>query len=438
MAYIKDFKYLRKLRTRSPLILLILVWLLTRLYHFIGYELFLATDSRDYLVAANAFTFDASNESGLGRSFLYVFILKFFSENLLLLVALQATLSLYTSLLLYKVIERRVSNKLIALAFSIAFLIYPLTGYFEGQILTETFSAFLVLKFWESWERNCHHATTKSSTSTIFFAVLLTLHRPSFVVFIAAITIPSLIKKFNLAPSALVKILFPICISILFLTNLIFLGSFKTGNDPLKTGVAMHLVDTFPVDSNNSSLSKEISLAEAKLKTANPSNRYWAIQKGTENFTNGNTEIPIDSIRAELWERTLALLKQYPLLFLQSVNKSLFSVLFDDTHAFKPGESYRDAPFRISSLLGFGIFNAAMLGVVMYSGFILFLAFYKISNFSRMDAITIMALIPCFLLHALTSPIEQIRYSFPLLSIMFILLASFIQKSSEFKIRVNA
>jgi hypothetical protein len=434
---IKAFKYLPELRPAGPQFLLISIWLLTRLYHFIGYELFLATDSKDYLAAANALTFGAANESGLGRSFLYVFILKFFSEKLLLLVGIQAILSLYTALLLYKVIDRRVRKKLIPLAFSIAFLVYPLTGYLEGQILTETISACLILKFWESWERNCHNPTTKSSASTLTFALLLTLHRPSFVIFIAAITLPSLVKRFNLTPSILVRMLFPVCVIVLFLTNLFFLGSFKSGNDAVRTGIAMHLVDVFPIDAENSLISKEISLAEVSLKSANPSNRFWAIQKGTENFTSGNTEVPIESIRTELWERTLVLLKQYPLLFMQSVNKSLFSVFFDDAHAFKPGESYKDIPFRISTLLGFGIFNATFLGILLYSGFIFFLAFYRVSSYSRIDVVTLMALPPCLLLHAVTSPIEQIRYSFPLLSIMFVMTASFIQKSSEFKVRAS-
>ena len=413
-------------------LVIFLVWLITRLYHFLGYEIFLATDSQDYLSSATQLSFSNSNQVGLSRSFLYVLLLKIFSSKLMVVVVIQGILSLYTSVLIFKVIKRRITNGKLPLVMSILFLVYPLTAYFEGQILTETISAFLILKLWESWERYNTEASSKSCTSLVLFSIALALHRPSLVVFIASISLLSLFRNTKLKKGLILKALLPLSISVLLIANFLFLGTFKSGNDALKTGIAMHLIDTFATDAKISPLSKKISETELAMKAENPSNRFWAIQIGAQNFANSNREISTEVIGQELWIRTVHLLKQYPLLFLQSVNKSFFSIFTDDAAAFKPGQSFRDFPLRISSLLGFGIFNTLLLGgAYLYLVTSLLFGLLRTKYYNHLDLVTVISLFPCLLLHAIISPIEQIRYAFPLFPIILIMFASFIHQVSE-------
>jgi hypothetical protein len=418
--------------SKGPHLVIFFVWLMTRTYHFLGYEIFLATDSKDYLSSATQLSLSNSNQVGLSRSFLYVFLLKIFLSKLICVVVIQGMLSLYTAFLIFKVIKRRIAKGQIPLVMSILFLIFPLTAYFEGQILTETISALLMLKLWESWERHNAEVSTKSGISLVLFSIALALHRPSFLVFIASISLLSLFRNVKLEKGLILKALLPLSISVLLIANFLLLGTFKSGNDALKTGIAMHLVDTFATDAEVSTLSKEISETELVLKTENPSNRFWAIQIGSQNFANSNKEISTAIIGQELWIRTAHLLKQYPLLFLQSVNKSLFSVFTDDSAAFKPGGSFRDFPLRISSLLGFGIFNSLLLGgVYLYLVASLLFGLLKIKYYNHLDLVTLISLFPCLLLHAIISPIEQIRYAFPLMPIILIMFASFVHQVSE-------
>jgi hypothetical protein len=409
-----------KLVSNSPWAFIAIVWLFTRFFHFQNFELVLATDSSDYLRAAQELNLSNQNDPNLSRSFLYVVILRFFSQNISALVYMQIFLTLFSAFLMLRILLARKASKRIATAVVILYLVFPMTAHFEGQILTENLSLFLLLVFFTFWEDSIKLRSSKSLSFAILIAVSLVLHRPNYIVFVTIIVIVSWLQKRKSLFGVKRLMIIPICFSTLIGLNFVTSGTLQVGGNLLRTGIAMHLVDTFATDRQNSAMSREIDLSENTIKAENPSNRYWAVQDGSKEFLRSkNLSWDVDEV---LWERTKILLKEYPLLFAQSVNNSFFSVLVTDSGAFRPTGGFRDLPNKVSNILGL-----LVLGPTVFFGLWLYL-FYLLAFFgrgnknqSREDLPYVIAILGVSVLNAIVSPIEQGRYIFPFLPIVLIL-----------------
>ena len=414
-----------KVAFKNPWVLIVLAWFLTRIYHFQHFKLFLATDSADYIVAAQQLNFGDENQKTLNRSFLYVSILKLFGDNLSLLVYFQILLSLFTALLMLKLLLSQLHRQNLAVIFTFLYLIFPMTAHFEGQILTENISAFLLMLFfffWSKWEKD---PTGKGFSFATIIAITLVLHRPNYIVFVFVVIFISWLQHRKDTQANVRLIVIPVCVSVLLGLNFLTTNNIQVGGDLLRTGIAMHLVDTFASDKQNSEISREIDLSENKMKSENPSNRYWAVQDGFKQYLKLKS---IEDDRGDiLWERTKNRLQEYPLIYIQSVNSSFFSVLVSDASAFQPGKTFRSLPNKVSILIGVLILGPTIFfGVWMYFFLLLSLERKGVKKQRGSDLPFVMAIIGVSFVNAIVSPVEQGRYIFPFLPIAFILLSRFL------------
>jgi 4-amino-4-deoxy-L-arabinose transferase-like glycosyltransferase len=414
-----------KLVFNNPWVLIVSLWLLTRIYHFQNFKLFFATDSSDYILAAQQLNIGDENNINLNRSFLYVFVLKLFENNLSLLVFSQVLLSLFTALLMLKVLFSQLKRRSLAVTLTSLYLIFPMTAHFEGQILTENLSTFLLMLFFFFWSKWGKHPSGKAFLLAALIAVALVLHRPNYIVFVFIVVLISWLQCHKDKNANLRLIVIPVCISVLMGLNFITTNSIQIGGDLFRTGIAMHLVDTFASDKQNSEISREIDLSENKIKSENPSNRYWAVQDGFKQYLKLKK---IEGDRGDiLWEQTKNRLQEYPLLYLQSVNSSFFSVLVSDASAFQPGKTFRSLPSKVSILIGLLILGPTIFfGVWMYFFLLLFLVAKRDKKQLGSDLPFVLAIIGVSVVNAMVSPVEQGRYIFPFLPIALILLSRFI------------
>ncbi len=413
-----------KVTFTNPWVLIVSAWFLTRIYHFQHFKLFLATDSSDYILAAQQLNLGDENGRALNRSFLYVSILKFFENNLLLLVYSQILFTLITALLMLNLLLSQLKRQSLAVTLTLIYLIFPMTAHFEGQILTENLSTFLLTLFFFFWSKWNKHPTGKRFLVAAIIAVALVLHRPNYIIFVSVVIFISWLQS-RKEPNANSRLfIIPVCIAVLMGLNFLTTNNLQVGGDLLRTGIAMHLVDTFASDKQDSDISREIDLSENKMKSENPSNRYWAVQDGFKQYLKlKNIE---DDSGDVLWERTKSRLQEYPLLYIQSVNSSFFSVLVTDASAFQPGKTFRSLPSKVSIFIGLLILGPTIFfGVWMYFFLLLSLLRKGAEKQTGSDLPFVMGIIGVGVVNAVVSPVEQGRYIFPLLPIALILLSRF-------------
>jgi hypothetical protein len=403
--------------------------MITRFFHFQNFELILATDSLDYLNAAENLSLSNQNGSNLTRSFLYIAVLKLFSQNLLLLVYLQMVLTLLSAFLMFKTLLARNASKKLAFPLVLIYLFYPMTAHFEGQILTENVSTILLLLFFTLWENSIKLRSNRSLLFATLAALALVLHRPNYIVFVAVIVLVDWQQQRRYLREFKSLIIIPLSFSTVLALSFVTTGNFQVGGNLVRTGIAMHLVDTFATDKENSAISREVDLSENVLKAENPSNRHWAIQNGFEKYLRSNS-LTTDA-DGELWNRTKVLLREYPLIFAQSVNNSFFSVLVTDSGAFRPGGAFRDLPSKVSSILGLLILGPAIFfGVWLYLLNVVTGRFINTKKQTQNDLACLIAILGVSFVNAIVSPIEQGRYIHPFLPIILILSSRFITSLS--------
>ena len=219
-------------------------------------------------------------------------------------------------------------------------------------------------------------------------------------------------------------------------TSLVFTylltGNLKTGQQTLKVGIAMHLVDTFPTQIANSEIAREISKYENVLKRSVPSNRFWAVQYGLAQYNKENPELDADVTSDQFWTLTKKLMKEYPFTYFKSVFTSFITLSVDDVTAFRPGSDFYDFPKFISMISGIIVSSFVFYVAILHNLLLGFLnRQYRVLLFSD-RVLTIAVPVFCTLvINAIVSPIEQSRYMFPLLSLLLLISARVLQINKE-------
>lgn len=411
----------------KPSIILLLVWLVSRGASWTLFTPTISPDAREYLRMGSLFaSLDLANITS-NRPFGYGIIIAFLGAKPVLIVLFQQILSLSIALEVNKILDKTRLTGLWSILIPIAFLLYPLTLFLEFQLLSEIVTAFLLMKLTNVVINSQDHKFQKTLILLVFLLSLIALTRPN--VLLLAFGIILFMKK--LQPKfdyrKMLSIFF-VSFLIAAISNFALIGKVFPSSSALTSGIAMHMLDAIPGYDANPALRDSISRAESEVRVNSPGSKYWAIQSGAQHYT----ESGYGNVDDELVKMNLTLLKEYPLLFLQSFFGSLFSSLYDNPNGFLP-----DQRFQLPSIVLFISFMFAMffqftiIGICFLIFFDDFLVTSTRFNVSFANNYIFAGLFLTLVVNAFVSPVEQSRYMFPLIPVMLIVCRSFLRQKKE-------
>ena len=200
----------------------------------------------------------------------------------------------------------------------------------------------------------------------------------------------------------------------------------------LKVGVSMHMLDAVQSSSTNPKLVKSITENEIGLRQISPGSKYWAIQSGVEQTYPSTRYANTDQVDA-IWSITRETLFKFPGIYVSSVMQSFFSNFYGDVNSFRPPArfhfkalyylDYLSGILLQSSLLLIGLFLSVPLAIRN-----------RVNSDSQLIGFTaFLAVLATIFLNAIVSPVEQVRYLFPLIPSIILLCAFNLRAFNEQK-----
>ena len=419
---------IRSMRISSVNIILF-VWLVSRSASWIFLKPTISPDSMEYLEMGKFFASLNFGEVDSNRPFGYAMLIAFLGAKPVLIVILQQTMSLLIALEIHKLLPNKRLTGIWRIVLPITYLLYPLTLFLEFQILSEIFTAFLLIKLASVviLSKNRRLTTTLIMLMTLLSLILLV--RPNVLPLALGLTLFTKIFQ-SIAKFKIIFFAFFLSFLIAGVSNFAIIGKVFPSSSALTSGIAMHMLDAIPGYDANPALSGFISRAEFEVRVNSPGSKFWAVQSGAKAYTDSGNE----NVQDELLKMDIALLKDYPLLFVESFFGSFFSIFYDNPNAFLPHQRIHlpSQALLISFLYAlFFQFALLLLCLLMFS-----------RDFSvklreiRANYPTIYLNSSLFLtlgVNALVSPIEQNRYMFPLIPVMMIVCSGFFKQIKDEK-----
>jgi hypothetical protein len=415
---VKEFK-----NNLAPIKWILLTWFISRLAAWQVFNPTLSPDSKEYIDIANALQSLQINDIEISRPFGYAFLIALFGAKPTLIVICQQFLSLGIAIDLFLILGRFGANKFWKALVPIGFLLYPLTFYLEFQALSEIFTAFLLVKVCKNLLTKTNKLNSRTNLKLLLLLALIALVRPNVLVFcFGLVFFPFSRYALHLVTISRLRKIFVILTSSLLLAafiNFSITGRVFPSSNTLTAGVAMHMLDAVPNYTNNSNLTKYIIEAEMNSRAISPGSKYWAIQEGSLKYT----EAGFTNVDQELRKMNVSLVSQFPLLYLQSVFGAFFSSVYANVNAFLPLQSFPIPEILLNLLVIYGIFFQSLLFFLILT----FKAsrqrnFYVVNNLKRrLESLVMpMTFVIFLLVNAAASPIEQGRYLFPIIPVMFL------------------
>jgi hypothetical protein len=412
----------------NPILFIASVWFISRVFFHFIFSPTITPDSREFIQISNSFFDIDPTNLAINRPFGYSFILFLLNNSVLSLVILQNILTLLIGIQLHLILKRYEVNKRLTQALPILFMLYPLTAYLEFQVLSETYSTFLMISFINFVTRYKNFKVL--FTITTIFIALIVITRPNMlilVIFILVALLQSEIKDHNLV--GIIKNCFKVIVIVIpgvllaLCINLNVSGKITVSDEAFKSGIAMHFLDAIPSYQTSSGLSQAISDYEFELRKVSPGSKYWAVQNGSKSIG-----LDRDSALIELDAMDRELIKKYPLLYLQSVTSAFFSPFTANVNAYLPNlSSY------FPTILGYiFILSSIMMQTILLFGaicvplsVILYRRRTRLAKLDWQQILVIGGVVTFLLVNSLVSPIEQVRYLYPAIPILILILGKF-------------
>jgi hypothetical protein len=355
------------------------------------------------------------------RPFGYAMLIAFLGAKPVLIVFFQQIMSLLIALEIHKVLINTRLTGFWRIVLPITFLLYPLTLFLEFQILSEILTAFLLIKLANVVILSKNRRFNKTFIMLMTLLSLIVLVRPNVLPLALGLTLFTKIFQ-SIAKLKIIFLTFFLSFLIAGVSNFAIIGKVFPSSSALTSGIAMHMLDAIPGYDTNPVLSGYISRAEFEVRVNSPGSKYWAIQSGAKAYTDSGNE----NVDDELVKMDILLIKDYPLLFVESFFGSFFSTFYDNPNAFLPHQLIQ---FPSQALL------ISFLYALFFQFTLLLLCLLIFSRDFSINLREIRANYPTIYLNsglfltlgvnALVSPVEQNRYMFPLIPVMLIMCSGY-------------
>ncbi len=419
---------IRSKRFRSTNIILF-VWLVSRSASWIFFKPTISPDSMEYLEMGKFFASLNFGEVDSNRPFGYAMLIAFLGAKPVLIVFFQQIMSLLIALEIHKVLINTRLTGFWRIVLPITFLLYPLTLFLEFQILSEILTAFLLIKMANVVILSKNRRFTKTLIMLMTLLSLIVLVRPNVLPLALGLTLFTKIFQ-SITKLKIIFLTFFLSFLIAGVSNFAIIGKVFPSSSALTSGIAMHMLDAIPGYDANPVLSSSISRAEFEVRVNSPGSKFWAVQSGTKAYTDSGNE----NVQDELVKMDIVLLKDYPLLFVESFFGSFFSTFYDNPNAFLPHQRIQ---LPLQALL------ISYLSALFFQFTLLLRCLLMFSRDFSIRLREIRANYPTIYLNsglfltlgvnALVSPVEQNRYMFPLIPVMLIMCSGYFEQIKDDK-----